>query len=332
MGLMSFIRKQFVDVIQMTEIEEDILLKKYPMQDQEIQYGGQLIVRDSQLAIFVNEGKIADVFSAGTYTLTTKNMPLLTNLKNWDKLFESPFKSDVYFVNAKLIINSGWGTSQPITIRDKDFGMVRVRAFGKYNYKITDPKNFFINVSGATDSYSREILENQLRNLTVSAFSNYLAQSGVPFIDMASNQIELANKIKETLVQKFASFGLSISDFSIENLNLPEELQKTLDAKISMGIVGNLNDYTKFQMANSIPISAANEGGVAGVGASMGLGLAMAQNLAQTMNLNQNQKSNIDNNQEDLESKLLKAKNMFNKELISQEEYNKIKSDLLSKF
>ncbi len=329
MGLMSFIKKQFIDVIEMPELEGEVLVKKYQMQDQEIQYGATLVVRESQLAIFVNEGKFADVFSPGTYTLTTKTIPLLTNLKNWDKLFASPFKSDVYFLNTKLQMNSGWGTGQPITIRDKEFGMVRVRAFGKYTYKITDPKNFFANISGATDYYTRDLLENQLRNVVVSAFTNFLGKSGVPFIDMAANQAQLADKIKETLVSQFQEFGISIVQFNIENLNLPEELQKTIDTKISMGMVGNLDQYTKFQVANSIPLAAQNEGGMAGIGAGMGVGMSMAQSLASSLNQSQ---QNTTVNPDDPEVKLQKAKSMLDKGLISQEEYNKLKADILSKF
>lgn len=330
MGLMSFIKKQFIDVIEMPEMQEGVLVQKYEMEDNEIQYGATLVVRESQLAIFVNEGKFADVFGPGTYKLTTQTIPLLTNLKNWDKLFQSPFKSDVYFVSGKLQMNSGWGTAQPITIRDKEFGMVRVRAFGKYTYKITDPKNFFANVSGATDNYTRELLENQLRNIAVSAFTNFLGQSGVPFIDMAANQTQLGDKIKETLVAQFQNFGLSIVQFNIENLNLPEELQKTIDAKISMGMVGNLDQYTKFQVANSIPLAAQNDGGVAGIGAGLGVGAAMAQAMAGAMN--QSAQPAQQASQDDPEAKLAKAKSMLDKGLITQEEYSKLKADILSRF
>lgn len=322
---MSFIRKQFIDIIEMPEIDQTLLVKKFPMEDQEIQYGGVLVVRESQIAIFINEGKLADVFRPGTYKLITQTIPILTSLKNWDKFFESPFKSDVYFLNAKVQLSNGWGTAQPITVRDKEIGMVRVRAFGKYTYQVTDPKLFFVNVSGAVDNFTRETLEEQLRNIVLSSFTNFLAQSGVPFIDMASNQSVLADKIKNELTPQFEKYGLSIIQFLIENLNLPEELQKTIDAKISMGIVGNLNDYTRFQMANSIPLAAQNESGMAGLGASMGVGMAMAQSMS---NMTQSGSSS----QESLEEKLIKAKSLFNKELITQEEYNKMKNDILSKF
>lgn len=335
MGLMDFIKKQFIDVIEMPEIDSSILVKKFPMQDQEIQYGGQLIVRESQMAIFVNEGKLADVFGPGTYKLTTQNIPLLTNLKNWDKLFESPFKSDVYFLNTKLQMNSGWGTSQAITIRDKDFGMVRVRSFGQYTYKISDPSNFFKNVSGAMNNYTREELENQLRTIVVSGFTNFLGQSGIPFIDMAANQTQLASLVKQNLLEKFSNYGLEITDFIINNLNLPEELQKTLDQKISMGMVGDLNQYMKFQMANSIPLAASNEGGIAGIGAGLGVGMNMANMMQQAFNPNQQtstQQNTIQNQEEEIESKLIKAKSLLDKGLITTEEYQKLKSDLLSRF
>ncbi len=330
MGIMDFIRKQFIDVIEMPELDSELLVKKFKMEDQEIQYGATLVVRESQLAIFVNEGKFADVFGPGTYTLSTQTIPVLTNLKNWDKFFQSPFKSDVYFLNARLQMGGSWGTPQAITIRDKEFGMVQVRAFGNYHYKITSPKEFFANISGASDNFTSESLESQLRSVVMSSFSSFVANSGIPFIDMAANQHQLAQKIKESLIPTFQNYGLALTDFIIQSFNLPEEVQKTVNAKISMGVVGDLDQYTKFQAANSISLAAQNEGGLGAMGASLGLGAAMAQAVAGS--LNQGGQNKQENKQEDLEAKLTKAKSMLDKGLISQEEYNKIKSDVLSRF
>ncbi len=315
----------------MPEMNSDLLVKKYQMQDQEIQYGAQLVVRESQMAVFVNEGKIADVFGPGTYKLTTNTIPLLTNLKNWDKLFQSPFKSDVYFLNSKVQINAGWGTPQPVSIRDKDFGIIRVRAFGQYNYQIENPTDFFKSISGATDEYTKEQLESQLKNVVVSSFSNFLAQSGVPFLDMAANQSLLAEKIKESLVESFKKYGVMVHEFLINNLNLPEDIQKAFDQRASMGIVGDLSKYTQYQTATSIPLAASNEGGLAGVGAAMGVGLSMGQTMAQAMSQQVQQPQQNTNQQDDVEAKLLKAKGMLDKGLITEEDYQKLKTDLLSK-
>lgn len=325
--IMSFIRKQFIDVIQLPEMNSQSLIQQFPMQDQEIQNGAQLVVRESQIAIFVNEGVLADVFQPGTYTLTTKVIPLLTNLKNWDKLFDAPFKSDVYFINSKLNMGVGWGTSQPITVRDKDLGIVRIRAFGQYSYKISDPKKFLTQIAGLQNNYSRTDLETQLRSIVVSSFSSTLGEGKVPFLDMASNQHEMALLVKEKLKEKFEAHGLLLQDFNIENLNLPEEVQKKIDERSSMGVLGDLNQYSKYKMAESIPLAAQNEGGMAGIGASMSMGMAMADSFK---NMNNPQSSQPQ--QDDMETKLTKAKSMLDKSLISQDEYNKLKADLLSKF
>src|SRR5438876_3894335 len=184
MALGDFLRKQFIDVIQWTEPEEGNLAYRIPMQDMEIQTGAKLTVRESQMAAFVNEGKMADVFNPGLYTLSTQTLPLLTNLKNWDKLFQSPFKSDVYFFSTRLQLNQKWGTANPITIRDKEFGAVRMRAFGIYSYKVADPKAFYLNISGTRDIYTVADLEGQLRNTIVSSITDLFGESGIAFLDM----------------------------------------------------------------------------------------------------------------------------------------------------
>src|SRR6185437_16416390 len=193
MSFGSFIKKQFIDILQWNEASDDVLAWRYPMQDFEIQYGGSLTVRESQAAVFVNEGKIADVFGPGMFKLTTHTLPVLTYLQNWDKLFESPFKSDVYFFSTRLQLGRKWGTPQPVTIRDKDFGMVRLRAFGMYSYKIVDPGKFFKEISGTRDAYTRDDLEQQLRNLVVASMTNTLGASSLPFLDMAANQTLMAD-------------------------------------------------------------------------------------------------------------------------------------------
>jgi membrane protease subunit (stomatin/prohibitin family) len=289
MGLRDFIKKQFIDVIHWTETGDGVLAYRYPMQDMEIQYGAQLTVRESQMALFVNEGKAADAFAPGLYTLETRTLPILTNLKNWDKAFQSPFKSDVYFFSTRIQTNQKWGTPNPITIRDKDFGMVRLRGFGLYSYHITNPLVFHQKVSGTRDLYATADLDGHLRNTIIGRVSDAFAQSQIPFLDMAANLVELSQKLGEQLAATFADFGLTLDSFIVENLSLPEELQRRLDERIGMNMVGNLRDYTQFQVAQSMPIAAANEGGGgggAGLGAGMGAGMAMGKAMADALNPN----------------------------------------------
>ncbi len=284
MSLRSFISKQFIDVIDWVEPGDGILAYRYPMQDREIQNGGQLTVRDSQLGLFVNEGKVADQFTPGLYKLTTQTLPILTYLKNWDKAFQSPFKSDVYFFSTLMQVDQHWGTPTPITIRDKEFGAVRIRAFGIYSYHIVDAKAFYEKVSGTRDQYMVTDIEGQLRNTVVGTLTNTFAQSNVPFLDMAANQTELGQKVAALLAPGFTNLGLNLDTFVVENLSLPDELQKILDQRIGMNMIGDMNRYTQFQVAQSMPIAAANEGGGgAGLGAGLGVGMGMAQTMMGAM-------------------------------------------------
>ena len=287
MGLRDFIRKQFVDVIHWTESGEGVLAYRYPMQDMEIQYGAQLTVRESQMALFVNEGKAADTFKPGLYTLETRTLPILTSLRNWDKAFQSPFKSDVYFFSTRLQTNQKWGTPNPITIREKDFGMIRLRGFGVYSYHLVNPLLFHQKVSGTRDVYSTADLDGHLRNTIVGRVSDAFAQSKIPFLDMASNLNALSRTLTDQLAAIFTDLGLALDSFVVENLSLPEELQKKLDERIGMNMVGNLRDYTQYQVGQSMPIAAANEsGGGAGLGAGLGAGMTMGKAMADAVNPN----------------------------------------------
>ncbi|MBV8819439.1 MAG: SPFH domain-containing protein [Acidobacteriaceae bacterium] len=280
---MSFFSKQFIDVIQWTEPEDGILAYRYPMEDMEIQNGGRLTVRESQMAIFVNEGRVADVFAPGLYTLNTQTLPILTNLMNWDKAFKSPFKSDVYFFSTRLQTNQRWGTPNPITIRDREFGAVRLRGFGIYAWRVSDPKTFHLKISGTREIYRVTDIEGQLRNTIIARMTDAFAQSNVPFLDMAANQGLVGQKIYETMRPIFGEMGLGLDSLTVENLSLPEELQKILDQRISMNMIGDMNRYTQFQTAQAIPIAAANEGGGAGLGAGFGAGMAMGQSMMNAM-------------------------------------------------
>ena len=278
MSLRDFISKQFIDVIDWVEPEDGILGYRYPMQDREIQNGGKLTVRDSQLALFVNEGRAADAFGPGLYTLNTQTLPILTYLRNWDKAFQSPFKSDVYFFSTRTQTNQHWGTPNPITIRDKEFGAIRLRGFGIYSYHIKDAKTFYSKISGTRDMYTVGDLEGQLRNTIVARMTDAFAVSQVPFLDMAANQAALGEKIKAQSAPAFEEYGLVLDTFVVENLSLPEELQKVLDQRISMNLVGDMGRFTQYEVAQSIPIAAGNEGGGGvGVGAGLGAGVAIGQ-------------------------------------------------------
>jgi membrane protease subunit (stomatin/prohibitin family) len=279
-SLISFLSKQFIGVIEWNEPQDGILAYRYPMQDYEIQNGGQLTVSESQMAAFVNEGKIADIFGPGLHTLNTRNLPVLTSLMNWDKDFESPFKSEVYFYSTRLQIDQKWGTAAPITVRDKEFGAVRLRCFGIYSYRISDPRLFFNQVSGTRQCYFTSDLEGQLRDTILAHMTGVFANSGLPFLDLAANQSLLGDEIVERLKPIFASLGLELNQVVVENISLPDELAKVLDQRIGMNLVGDLGRYTQYAAAESLDLAAANTGGGAGVGMGLGAGAAVAQVLA----------------------------------------------------
>ena len=290
MALMDFIKKQFIDVLQWTEDSDGTLAWRYPMAGMEIQNGATLVVRESQMALFVDEGKVADVFGPGTYKLTTQTLPVLTYLKNWDKLFESPFKSDVYFFSTRQQVDQKWGTPQPITVRDAEFGAVRIRAFGNYAYRVVDPKKFHTEISGTREAYTVQDLDGQLRGLIMQQISVAIAQSKIPFLDLAANQLLFAQALSQALNPAMEGYGLKLEAMTVQSISLPEELQKGLDQKIGMGMVGNdMGKFMQYQTAQAIPKMAegvgagGDAGGLAGAGLGMGAGVAMGQILAQNM-------------------------------------------------
>ena len=287
MGLMDFIKKQFIDILEWTESGDGTLAWRYPMADNEIQYGASLTVRESQMAVFVNEGQVADVFGPGMHKLTTQTLPVLTYLKNWDKLFQSPFKSDVYFFSTRQQLDQRWGTQQPVTIRDKDFGAVRLRAFGNHAYRVADPKRFHTEVSGTRDRYTTEDLDGQLRGLMLQHIADAVASSGIPFLDLAANQIAFAQALQAATAPAFEALGLKLEGVTLQSVSLPEELQKVLDQKIGMGMVGqDMGRFMQYQTAQAIPElakGAAQGGGVAGDAMGLGAGVALGQVLAQQL-------------------------------------------------
>lgn len=329
MALMDFLKKQFIDVLQWTEESDGVLAWRYPMQDMEIQNGASLTVRDSQVAMFVNEGQIADVFTAGRHTLSTQNLPLLTNLKNWDKLFESPFKSDVYFFSTRTQLDQKWGTPNPVTIRDKEFGLVRLRAFGIYSYHLVDPRRFYQKISGTRERYGREELDGQLRNTLVAGLSDLFAESGIPFIDMAANLDEFGKAMQSKAQSLFADYGLQLDSLVVQNVSLPDELQKILDQRIGMNMIGDLSRYTQFQVASSIPAAAENPGGVAAMGVGLGAGVGFGQIVGQAMAAAV--QPSVGQAADDVVAILEKLHALLEKGILTQAEFDAKKAELLKK-
>jgi len=336
MSLMDFIKKQFVDVIQCVEDDGEVMAWRFPMRDMEIQNGATLVVRESQMAAFVNEGRLADVFGPGTFRLTTQTLPVLTNLENWDKLFESPFKSDVYFFSTRQRLDRKWGTANPVTVRDADFGAVRLRAFGIYSYHLVDPVPFHMSVSGTVERYTSDELEGQLRNTIIGHIADLFGTSRVPFLDMAANQEEFGKALREKIAPLFASFGLALDNLVVQNISLPEELQKALDARIGVELAGDLNRYTQYQTAASIPLAAQNPGGAAGAGVGIGAGLAMGQAMAQGM-ASAAQETNPATARagaslaDEVAATLEKLHALVGKGILSQDEFEAKKAELLKK-
>ena len=326
--MFGFLRKQFIDVIEWPNPGDDTLMWRFPAEDQEIQTGATLVVRESQQALFVDEGKTADLFGAGTHLLTTQTLPLLTNLKNWDKFFASPFKSDVYFFNLRQQLGRRWGTAQPVTVRDSEFGVVQLRAFGMYDYRISDSAKLFSEVTGVVAQYSREALDEPLRNVVMTRLASVFGSSGIAFLDMAANQVLLSQKMAELLAPDFARLGLTLERFSVESVTLPEAIQKALDERISMGVVGDLNRYTQYQTASAIPLAAQNEGGLAGIGAGVGVGAAIGQAMATNMNAAPAAAPQTTGNN-DPQARLAQLKALLDQGLITAEDYEKAKAEVL---
>ena len=344
MALMDFIKKQFIDIIEWMESGDGTLAWRYPMEDREIQNGGSLTVRESQVAVFVNEGKIADVFGPGRHTLTTATLPILTYLKNWDKLFKSPFKSDVYFFSTRQQVDQRWGTTQPVTIRDKDFGAVRLRAFGNYSYRIADAKVFHTEISGTRDTYTVADLDGQLRGLMLQHISDAVASSGVAFLDLAANQVAFAKALLDATTPAFEKLGLKLEGVTMQSVSLPEELQKILDQKIGMGMVGNdMGKFMQYQTAQAIPKfaeGAANGGGVVGDAMGLGAGVALGQVMAQQLNQGlqgQNAAAAVAAappvavKADDVMATLEKLGELKTKGILTQEEFDAKKAELLKK-
>lgn len=288
MGLMKNIRKQigsqFIEILEWLDDTHDTLVWRFPVYNQEIKMGAQLVVRENQAALFVNEGKAADLFTPGRYQLTTQNIPILTTLRGWKYGFQSPFKAEVYFFNTRLFTDLKWGTTNPVMMRDAEFGMIRLRAYGTYALKVGDPKRFFETVVGTRGLTGTEEIVGQLRSTILSRLSDALAEAKIPALDLAAHYDELSAAGRTVLAPEFDSFGLELARFFIENVSLPEEVEKAIDQRSKLGVLGDrLGQYTQLQTAEAIGTAAANPGGLAGAGVGLGAGVAMGQAMSQAM-------------------------------------------------
>lgn len=281
MGIWDLVKGELIEVIEWLDDSGDTMVWRFPDQDHEIKMGAKLTVREGQSALFVNEGQIADVFRPGLYSLTTQNMPIMTTLRSWKYGFESPFKAEVYFVSTRNFLDLKWGTQNPVMVRDPELGAVRLRAFGTYGIRVTDPGVFLKEVVGTDGLFTTEDIEGQLRSMLVSAFTGMLAKAQIAALDLAANYPTIGDKAQASMEPEFQKYGVSLSRFVIENISLPPEVEKVLDARSQMGLAGDLGRYTQFQTAQAIP-EAAKAGG-AGDAMGLGAGIALGQQMAASM-------------------------------------------------
>ncbi len=280
---MGFIRSNLLKSLEWTDASSNTLVYKYPMDGRQIQYGSKLTVRESQVAIFLNKGKIADVFGPGMYTLQTSNLPILTQIFSWGYGFKSPFHADVYFINTKQFANLKWGTSNPITMRDKDFGTIRIRGYGSYAFKVEDATLFMKELFGTNPVFTTDDIASYLKSTIISSISDTIAESKISALDIASNLLEFSNVASETLANTFAGLGLKLTNLVIENISFPEEVEKAIDTRSSMGVLSDSMDtFIKYQSAHAIRDVAKNQG-VSGLGAQIGTGTALGEIMKESL-------------------------------------------------
>jgi membrane protease subunit (stomatin/prohibitin family) len=283
MGILDSLRSQFIEVIEWLDDSSNTLVYRFPVQGQEIKNGARLTVRESQAAVFVHQGQIADVFRPGLYTIDGGNTPILTKLGAWMHGFNSPFKAEVYFVNTRQFTDLKWGTSNPVMMRDADFGMVRLRAFGNYSIRVTDPSALIREIAGTNSHFVTEDIEGQLKRTLVSGLSDALGESKIAALDLASNYDEVGKFVRGKLTDQFKSYGLDLTSVVIENVSLPPEVEAAMDRRTSMGVIGDAQRYTQFQAADAMRDAAQNPSGGAGTGVGLGAGFAMGNAMAGAM-------------------------------------------------
>jgi membrane protease subunit (stomatin/prohibitin family) len=270
MGIFDFLSGQFIDVIHWTDDTRDTMVWRFEREGHEIKYGAKLTVREGQAAVFVHEGQLADVFTPGLYMLETNNMPVMTSLQHWDHGFRSPFKSEIYFVATTRFSNLKWGTKNPIICRDPEFGPVRLRAFGTYTVRVTDPGKFMLEIVGTDGEFTMDEISYQIRNIIVQEFSRVIASSGIPVLDMAANTAELGALVAKRIEPTLAGYGISLPELYVENISLPEAVERALDKRTSMGVAGDLGRFAQYSAAEAMTESARNQGGGGAMGAAMG--------------------------------------------------------------
>jgi membrane protease subunit (stomatin/prohibitin family) len=283
MSFWNFVKTELIDIVEWPDDGGDAMVHRFARHENEIKNGAQLIVRPGQAAVFVDQGKIADVFTPGRYELRTGNLPVLSTLQGWKYGFDSPFKAEVYFVATRIFTDLKWGTKNPVMLRDPEFGPVRLRAFGTYAVRVAEPAKLVTQVAGAGGVFASGQISEQIRNYIVSRFTEALGEGSIPALDLAANYSELGAAVRAVIGPDAAKYGLEITTFLVENISLPEEVEKALDRRTSMGVVGDLDSYTRFQAANAIESAAKNPAGGAAEGMGMGMGFAMAQQMANAM-------------------------------------------------
>ncbi len=276
MGILDFITGEFIDVIHWTDDTDDTLVWRFEREGHDIKYGAKLTVREGQAAVLIHEGQLADVFTPGLYMLETNNMPILTTLQHWDHGFESPFKTEVYFVNTTRFQDLKWGTKNPVIVRDPEFGPLRIRAYGTYEVKVSDPALFLTEIVGTDGEFTMDEISYAIRNIIVSRFSAAVAASGIPILDMAANTLDLGKLLATRIAPEVAEFGLELPKLYIENISMPPAVEAALDKRTSMGLAGDLGRYTQYSTAEAMTEAAKNPNGGGGMGAGLGMGMGMA--------------------------------------------------------
>jgi membrane protease subunit (stomatin/prohibitin family) len=331
MALMDWGKAQFIEIIEWLDDSNDTLAWRFPVRGQEIKNSAKLVVRESQEAVFINEGQLADVFKPGTHTLSTQNMPVLADLKGWKYGFASPFKAETYFTSTRLYNDLKWGTSNPIMMRDADFGMLRIRAFGIYSLKVADSGTFLKQLVGTNGVYTLGDITEQLRKTIMSRFTDVLGEARIPALDLAAKYDELSDLVKQKLQEEFRTMGLELSKFFVENISLPEEVEAMMDKRTGVGMMAPvMGAYTQMQVADAIPLAAQNPGGVAGMGMGVGLGFGMGNMMGQQMAGAQQQmgqqvapSGNVPAPAaKSLKEELTELKDLFDSQLINQAEYD----------
>ncbi len=344
MSLMDWGKAQFIEIIEWLDDSNDTLAWRFPVRDQEIKNGAKLVVREGQEAVFVNEGQLADVLKPGTHTLTTQNLPILATLKGWKYGFESPFKAEVYFTSTRLFNDQKWGTSNPIMMRDADFGMLRIRAFGIYSIKVADSGKFLKQLVGTNGVYTLDDITEQLRKSIMSRFTDVLGEAKIAALDLAAHYDELSDLAKQKLGDEFGTMGLELSKFFVENISLPEEVEAMMDKRTSVGMMAPvMGAYTQMQVADSIPLAAQNPSGIAGMGMGVGMGFGMGNMMGAQMGQAMQGMPGMQGMApaapaaapaapaKSLKDELSELKDLFDSQLISQAEFDKQRAAIMAK-